>query len=494
MACGQFALSNYINVQSSAYRYGEYAGEAAMIALTLLTPYGGVIGLIGKTVFRLNFAAGLVNAGEAFLQGKTNEGLFHVGMAVLSLSLSLSPSQWGGLVSRYAGPTAGGAAKWLARGAMAIGPVTGVYQAGQRFSNGDIVGGFLSLGQAAASAYAATRSCFTGDMLLDTEEGKKRADQIKVGDRLWSRPEDDPDGPLALKEVEEVFVRVAPVLNLHVAGQIIRTTCEHPFWVENKRVWLPAGALEIGDLVRTRGGMLVPVQGVADSGEVATVYNWRISEFHTYYVSATEIGVSIWAHNTTYTGSKQQYEVRLVDGKYTLYRVGARKPVQWDASSNKTGARTFDNRQQATAHLKKINAGARPDVELPSSRQRSSKRREYMGQNPKKGSETYTKVLDRMRKDGEIVKKGNKEYVKNPDGSLTPLKKADLTHRRDAVDYWNKEGKYWGPKHDKVREWMTDPNNYTLGPKGANRSAGAKLKETYEPPDPRPTGPPPGRP
>jgi hypothetical protein len=72
---------------------------------------------------------------------------------------------------------------------------------------------------------------------------------------------------------------------------------------------LPAGALQAGDLLRTRGGQSVPVEGVADSGEVTTVYNWRIADYHTYYVSATEEGCSVWAHNAaakySHTGEQE---------------------------------------------------------------------------------------------------------------------------------------------------------------------------------------------
>jgi Pretoxin HINT domain len=141
-----------------------------------------------------------------------------------------------------------------------------------------------------------TQACFAGDMLLDAEEGKKRADAIQVGDKLWSRSEFDPASALALKEVEEVFVRVAPILNLHIAGQIIRTAPEHPFYVEG-RGWIPAAMLTIGDVLLTRDDRLVPVEGIADSGRVETVYNWRIAEYHTYFVSATACAPSVWAHN-----------------------------------------------------------------------------------------------------------------------------------------------------------------------------------------------------
>jgi hypothetical protein len=40
-----------------------------------------------------------------------------------------------------------------------------------------------------------------------------------IGDQLLAEP----------KRVEEVFARLGRVLHLHVAGQVIRTTAEHPF-------------------------------------------------------------------------------------------------------------------------------------------------------------------------------------------------------------------------------------------------------------------------
>jgi hypothetical protein len=156
------------------------------------------------------------------------------------------------------------------------------------------------LAGAAMDLHALFKACFTGETLLEAEGGLKRADGIRVGDRLWSRDEHTPGGPVALKAVEEVFVRVAPVWNLHVAGRIIRTTAEHPFYAEGKG-WLPCWALRSGDRLHTKDGRLVAVEGVADSGAVETVYNWRVADFHTYFVGDQEWGFSVWAHNADYT-------------------------------------------------------------------------------------------------------------------------------------------------------------------------------------------------
>jgi hypothetical protein len=87
------------------------------------------------------------------------------------------------------------------------------------------------------------------------------------------------------------------VWNLRVGGQLLRTTGEHPFWVENRGHWLMARELTVGDWLRTRDGSLVSVESVEDAGIIETVYNWRVADYHTYYVSGAEGGVSVWAHN-----------------------------------------------------------------------------------------------------------------------------------------------------------------------------------------------------
>jgi hypothetical protein len=183
--------------------------------------------------------------------------------------------------------------------------VSAAVSAGERFSEGDTFGGILELVEAGIDLAGAAQACFTGEMLLDVGGGKKRADAIMVGDRLWARPEDDPEGELALKEVEAVFMRVAPVWTVRVAGQVLQTTKEHPFWVEGIG-WRPTAFLQVGDRLRTRAGRLVVVEEVADSNSVTTVYNWRIADYHTYYTSATQDGQSLWAHNADYSNELQK--------------------------------------------------------------------------------------------------------------------------------------------------------------------------------------------
>jgi hypothetical protein len=101
-----------------------------------------------------------------------------------------------------------------------------------------------------------------------------------------------------LKRVQAVYVRLAPIWEVGLAdGQVLRTTQEHPFWVENRREWRAVYELREGDLVRTEDGGLVAVASVRDTGVWERVYNLRVADYHTYFVGSEEWGFSVWAHN-----------------------------------------------------------------------------------------------------------------------------------------------------------------------------------------------------
>jgi hypothetical protein len=88
-----------------------------------------------------------------------------------------------------------------------------------------------------------------------------------------------------------------------------------------------------------------------------------------------------------------------------------------------------------------------------------------------------------MEKEGKIRTgpDGSKEFLAS-DGKWYDLSKADMTHKTDAVTWWNETGRHYGAKSPEVRKWMPDPDNYTLDHYSLNRSAGAKLDQQYLPP------------
>ena len=83
--------------------------------------------------------------------------------------------------------------------------------------------------------------------------------------------------------MEKCSTRLARIVELRLRGQTIRTTHQHPFYVQGKS-WTQAAALLAGDLLKSKDGSWTAVEGVADTNEDTTVYDIPIEESHTYCV------------------------------------------------------------------------------------------------------------------------------------------------------------------------------------------------------------------
>ena len=69
-----------------------------------------------------------------------------------------------------------------------------------------------------------------------------------------------------------------------------------------------------------------------------------------------------------------------------------------------------------------------------------------------------------------------------PDVNWYPVSQGDLGHLIDAVTWWNSNGRAFGPKSAKAKEFMKDPDNYEWEERGQNRARGAALQQGYLPP------------
>jgi RHS repeat-associated protein len=140
-------------------------------------------------------------------------------------------------------------------------------------------------------------ACFAAGTPLLTPTGSKPIETFKPGDLILSAPENDPDAVPEARVVEETFTNYSTLLNVHIGGQVIRTTEEHPFYVRDTG-WVSAKELQVGALLRSHDGVWHAVEAVTYSGEVAPVYNLRVADHHTYFVGGHDWGFSVWAHNT----------------------------------------------------------------------------------------------------------------------------------------------------------------------------------------------------
>jgi hypothetical protein len=143
--------------------------------------------------------------------------------------------------------------------------------------------------------------CFPAGEQFWTPEGFRDIAAVREGDLVFARDESDPDGLIVAKVVEKKFERTGRIHHVHLTdGRLIRTTPEHPFFVYDKG-WTAAGALEVGDRIRTDCGW-VKVEDLLDTGEYETVYNLRVADYHTYFVGQAHWPFAVWAHNSYQAG------------------------------------------------------------------------------------------------------------------------------------------------------------------------------------------------
>ena len=86
------------------------------------------------------------------------------------------------------------------------------------------------------------------------------------------------------------------LVHLIVNGEEIVTTEGHPFYVKEIGV-VNASELSEGDILTDSEGREMPVQSASTevTNEPVKLYNFQVEDYHTYYVSDTDILVKmIW--------------------------------------------------------------------------------------------------------------------------------------------------------------------------------------------------------
>jgi RHS repeat-associated protein len=242
---------------------------------------------------------------------------------------------------------------FAALGVLAMFPVAGdIYAGGTRFAmrhggdaragvkafwrTSDEVAGFVSrkmddMGAALRRLFG-TGGCFVAGTLIWAGEGAVPIEDIAIGDQVWAYNETT--GEVGLYEVVRKFERLVPgLVELQIApetendstafedAETVLTTKEHPFWVEGAG-WIDAGALKPGDTLKTLDGTRVTVAAVRVVFEETTVYNIKVAEAHSYFVSDARVLV----HNNNACAAPPGW--RVGDPITNLTRQG--NVPQWD--------------------------------------------------------------------------------------------------------------------------------------------------------------------
>jgi Pretoxin HINT domain len=146
-----------------------------------------------------------------------------------------------------------------------------------------------------------TCNSFEHDTDVLMADGTRRPiDKVKVGDSVIATdPATGKTGPHAVT----ALIRHSTdhtIIDVSVAGadgvETIAATDHHPFYVtSNGGRWVDAGALAVGDELRSPDGTQRVIVGVTTRPAHETVYNLTIDGVHTYYVGD---GTPVLVHNS----------------------------------------------------------------------------------------------------------------------------------------------------------------------------------------------------
>ena len=310
-----------VDTNTYAYQNGQSVGKvvkAVLIVAAAVIP--GAQG-VAVALYSMGALAEAIKGVRAAQNGDV--------MGAVSAAVSGTVQLLLGSICSLSGPVRAGVT--LLQGASLASAVVGAYG---KYKEGDTFGAAADLSLAGAEIFQLTRACFAaGTKLLVRRHGEyiswMAIEEIVPGDEVWSKPEDDPLAPGAWKLVEEVFVTVAPILEVQVGGHIIATTKEHPLYIMGKE-WLAAGLIEAGGETLGKDGERTAVEAVRETRRVETVYNLRVAEYHTYFVGSDEWGFSVWAHNAGYGNSLKSTKTT------TLYELvdAAGNHLKWGITSN----------------------------------------------------------------------------------------------------------------------------------------------------------------
>ena len=201
-----------------------------------------------------------------------------------------------------------GAASGAATGAITHRVTTGSWDgAGQAALEGaadgymsGAISGFISGGMS-------SNVCFVAGTAVLTAVGSQAIETIQEGDYVWAW--DEESGDVALKEVVQTFVNEADELvHVSINGEEIVCTNEHPFYSPVKG-WTAACKLRAGDILVTVNGEYVVVEKVQHEilESPVTVYNFEVEDYHTYYVTNTNVLV----HNACKNPGRAGKQARL---------------------------------------------------------------------------------------------------------------------------------------------------------------------------------------
>ncbi|MDC1142119.1 polymorphic toxin-type HINT domain-containing protein [Planctomycetota bacterium] len=262
----------------------------------------------------------------------------------------------------------GGCSAW-AKGAGVALTAIDLGHIGYAASTGDwttaIVSGIGQLAGFGFSRIGGRAKCFVEGTQVKAADANgdaisKNIEDIEVGDLVWAR--DEATGEEGFKEVVQLFRNETDRL-VHVSyetssgSETLVGTPEHPFWSLTRSTWVGMGDLNVGEQLSLTSGSTATVTTVwtEELAEPATVCNFEVADWHTYYVGTESIGW-VWTHNRCDVGSTYDAQGRLTKARANVTRADLGTGTSTNAAS-RAYARSLGNANDDAGHLIAKNLG-----------------------------------------------------------------------------------------------------------------------------------------
>ncbi|MCR5599336.1 MAG: HINT domain-containing protein [Ruminococcus sp.] len=278
---------------------GGILGAAALGAL-MGALSGGLIGGITSVLSGGSFLEGFENgAFEGAITGAIMGGLGGAG-ALFGKTVSCA-SKLGKAIKMTAKITNGistvmGGFDTLAMGLGMIDPNNPITALNNKLHSSKLYNGFqtgVSMVAAFTGGASSTMACFIAGTMINTVTGLVAIEHLVKGDKIIAA---DPDTfEVGEKTILDTFERkVDKLVHLTINGEKIVTTDNHPFYVQG-RGFIQAGSLFVGDkLISVEGkDLIVESHEIEKVDEPVTVYNFKVEDYHTYFVGEK----AVWVHN-----------------------------------------------------------------------------------------------------------------------------------------------------------------------------------------------------
>ncbi|MCA9257747.1 MAG: hypothetical protein KDA61_01050, partial [Planctomycetales bacterium] len=150
--------------------------------------------------------------------------------------------------------------------------------------------------EAAAATSVEFIACFSAGTPVVTPDGVRPIEELKAGDFVLARDENNIEGPLQPKMIERALQGFGELWEIAVEGRTLRATGPHRFFVKGKG-WIATQELQVGDEISTQIGDWAQVERVYATGQSEPVYNLRVADHHTYFVGDEAWNFALWTHN-----------------------------------------------------------------------------------------------------------------------------------------------------------------------------------------------------